>query len=107
LLDFVKYKASLVNIYMFSIFLIPLIGILATTFTLSSTVPQIIKGNKTKKMDDVSIWLILSLIVGLALWVLYGIIKADIVIAGGNSVGVFLNTILLLQKIKYSRNPIS
>jgi uncharacterized protein with PQ loop repeat len=51
--------------------------------------------------------LILSLIVGLALWVLYGIIKADIVIAGGNSVGVFLNTILLLQKIKYSRNPIS
>jgi len=43
-------------------FLIPLIGIFATIFAVSSTVPQIIKGMKTKKMDDVSVWLILALI---------------------------------------------
>jgi MtN3 and saliva related transmembrane protein len=88
-------------------FLIALIGILATIFAVSSTVPQIIKGIKTKKMDDVSVWLIMALIMGLSLWVVYGIAKDDIVIAGGNSVGVSLNGILLLLKIKYSRNPIS
>jgi MtN3 and saliva related transmembrane protein len=88
-------------------FLIALIGILATIFAVSSTVPQIIKGIKTKKMDDVSVWLIMALIVGLSLWVVYGVAKNDIVIAGGNSVGVSLNGILLLLKIKYSRNPIS
>jgi MtN3 and saliva related transmembrane protein len=88
-------------------FLIALIGILATIFAVSSTVPQIIKGIKTKKMDDVSVWLIMALITGLSLWVVYGIAKNDIVIAGGNSVGVSLNGILLLLKIKYSRNPIS
>jgi MtN3 and saliva related transmembrane protein len=88
-------------------FLIALIGILATIFAVSSTVPQIIKGIKTKKMDDVSVWLIMALIMGLSLWVVYGIAKNDIVIAGGNSVGVSLNGILLLLKIKYSRNPIS
>jgi MtN3 and saliva related transmembrane protein len=86
---------------------IPLIGILATIFAVSSTVPQIIKGIKTKKMDDVSAWLIVALITGLSLWVVYGIVKADIVIAGGNSVGVILNVALLLLKIKYSREPIS
>jgi MtN3 and saliva related transmembrane protein len=86
-------------------FLIPAIGVLASIFALSSTVPQIIKGIKTKKMDDVSIWLILALIVGLSLWVIYGINKSDIVIVGGNTVGVSLNLILLLLKIKYSRNP--
>ena len=86
---------------------IPLIGILATIFAVSSTVPQIIKGIKTKKMDDVSAWLIVALITGLSLWVVYGIVKADIVIAGGNSVGVILNVVLLLLKIKYSRDPIS
>jgi MtN3 and saliva related transmembrane protein len=88
-------------------FLVALIGIVATIFAVSSTVPQIIKGIKTRKMDDVSVWLIMALIVGLSLWVIYGIAKSDTVIAGGNSVGVSLNAILLLLKIKYSRNPIS
>jgi MtN3 and saliva related transmembrane protein len=88
-------------------FLIPLIGILATIFAVSSTVPQIIKGIKTRKMDDVSVWLIMTLIIGLSLWVVYGISKSDVVIAGGNSVGVSLNVILLVLKIKYSRNPVS
>jgi MtN3 and saliva related transmembrane protein len=88
-------------------FLIALVGISATIFAVSSTVPQIIKGIKTKKMDDVSVWLIMALITGLSLWVVYGIAKNDTVIAGGNSVGVSLNGILLLLKIRYSRNPIS
>jgi MtN3 and saliva related transmembrane protein len=88
-------------------FLISAIGILASIFALSSTVPQIIKGIKTKKMDDVSVWLILSLIVGLSLWVIYGIGISDVVIVGGNSVGVSLNVVLLFLKFRYSRNPIS
>jgi MtN3 and saliva related transmembrane protein len=88
-------------------FLISAIGILASIFALSSTVPQIIKGLKTKKMDDLSVWLILSLIVGLSLWVIYGIARNDIVIIGGNMVGVSLNLVLLFLKFRYSRNPIS
>jgi MtN3 and saliva related transmembrane protein len=88
-------------------FLISAIGILASIFALSSTVPQIIKGVKTKKMDDVSVWLILSLIVGLSLWVIYGIGINDVVIIGGNTVGVSLNVVLLFLKFRYSRNPIS
>lgn len=88
-------------------FLISAVGILASIFALSSTVPQIIKGVKTKKMDDVSVWLILSLIVGLSLWVIYGIGISDVVIIGGNTVGVSLNVVLLFLKFRYSRNPIS
>jgi MtN3 and saliva related transmembrane protein len=61
---------------------------------------------KTRKMDDVSALLIMALIIGLSLWVVYGVAKSDIVIIGGNSVGVLLNVILLLLKIKYSREPI-
>ena len=62
---------------------------------------------KTRKMDDVSALLIMALIVGLSLWVVYGVAKSDIVIIGGNAVGVSLNAILLLLKIKYSRELIS
>jgi len=88
-------------------FFISATGILASIFSLSSTVPQIVKGLKTKKMDDVSVWLIFSLIVGLSLWVVYGVARSDVVIIGGNMVGVSLNFVLLFLKFKYSRNPIS
>ena len=83
-------------------YIIFVIGISATFFSLWSTVPQIKKSLKTKKTDDVSKWLIISLIVGLSLWVLYGIVKGDIVIAVANAIGVTLNLILLFLKLKYS-----
>lgn len=83
-------------------YIIFVIGISATSFSLWSTVPQIKKSLKTKKTDDVSKWLIISLIVGLSLWVLYGIVKGDIVIAVANAIGVTLNLILLFLKLKYS-----
>lgn len=83
-------------------FIIFLIGISATIFSLWSTVPQISKSLKTKKTADVSKWLIISLIVGLSLWVIYGILKGDIVIASANAIGVTLNIMLFSLKIKYT-----
>jgi len=56
-----------------------LVGISATFLTLWSSVPQIKKMLKTKEADDVSKWLIISLIIGLALPSLYGYLIEDIV----------------------------
>jgi MtN3 and saliva related transmembrane protein len=87
--------------------LLPIIGFAATSFAVSSTVPQIGKALKTKRSDDVSIQFIIVLIIGLLLWVVYGIGKNDIVLIIGNSTAVILNTFMLYLKIKYSRNPLS
>lgn len=84
-----------------------LIGIMATVFAVSSSIPQIIKGLKTRKTDDVSIWLVIVLITGLSLWVIYGIGINDLLISIANSIAVAINTFLLILKIKYSRDPIS
>lgn len=88
-------------------FFLPTIGFVATGFAVSSTVLQITKALRTKKSDDVSIRFIIVLIVGLSLWVVYGIGKNDIVLIIGNSMAVALNTFMLFLKIKYSRNPLS
>ena len=80
-----------------------IVGIAATFLTLWSTVPQIKKTLKTKKADDVSKWLIISLIAGLSLWTLYGFLKGDFVIMTANSIGTSLNVYLLLLKWKYTR----
>jgi MtN3 and saliva related transmembrane protein len=88
-------------------FLFPIIGFMATGFSVSSAVPQIRKALRTKKSDDISIRFIIVLIIGLSLWVVYGIGKNDIVLIIGNSIAVTLNTFMLFLKIKYSRNPLN
>ena len=87
-------------------FLWPIIGFMATGFAVSSTVPQIRKALRTQESDDVSIRFIIVLIIGLSLWVVYGLGKNDIVLIIGNSLAVALNTFMLFLKIKYSRNPL-
>jgi len=86
--------------------LITFIGLLATAFTVASTVPQIKKALRTKDTDDVSVRFLVVLIVGLFLWTLYGVGRADVVIIIGNSIGVALNIWMLVLKIKYSREPL-
>ena len=86
--------------------LITFIGLLATAFTVVSTVPQIKKALRTKDTEDVSIRFLLVLIVGLSLWVIYGIGRADIVIVIGNSIGASLNIWMLVLKLKYSKEPL-
>ena len=86
--------------------LLTLIGLMATAFSVASTVPQIRKALRTKDTEDVSIRFLVVLIVGLFLWAIYGIGRADIVIVIGNSIGVSLNIWMLVLKIKYSREPL-
>jgi len=76
-------------------------------FSLWSTVPQIRKSGKSKKTDDVSKWLIISLIGGLSLWVFYGILKGDIIIVLANAIGVSLNLFLLFLKWRYTKSDSS
>ena len=86
--------------------LLTLIGLMATAFSVASTVPQIRKALKTKDTEDVSIRFLVVLIVGLFLWAIYGIGRADIIIVIGNSIGVSLNIWMLVLKIRYSREPL-
>ena len=63
------------------------IGTIAGILVMSSSIPQIMKAYKTKKMSDVSIYLMSLIAIGLSLWVIYGIIKSDPVIIGTNASG--------------------
>ena len=77
------------------VFLTDLIGIIAGILVLSSFIPQLHKAYKTKRMLDVSIYLITLIASGMFLWVIYGIIRKDPVIIGTNAAGFILNIILM------------
>ncbi|HET8720021.1 MAG TPA: SemiSWEET family transporter [Candidatus Nitrosotenuis sp.] len=80
-----------------------LLGSMASALVAVSFVPQIIKGYKTKRLDDVSYWLMILISIGMGLWIVYGIEKKDPVIIGANVATVCLNTTLLCLKAKYSK----
>ena len=80
-----------------------LIGTIAGILVLSSFIPQLYKAYKTKRMLDVSIYLMGLIASGMFLWIIYGIIREDPVIIGTNASGFILNIILIILKIKYDK----
>ena len=85
------------------VFLTDLIGVTAGILVLSSFIPQLHKAYKTKRMIDVSIYLMALISSGMFLWVIYGIIRRDPVIIGTNAAGFVLNIILVILKLKYDK----
>jgi len=78
-----------------------MIGIGAGILTASSTLPQLVKIIKEKKAAEVSILMIVVLIVGLSLWVVYGLMQKDWPLIVTNSFSVLVNILLLIYRIKY------
>jgi MtN3 and saliva related transmembrane protein len=79
------------------------IGLVAGLITTLGYVPQVIKGYRSGSMEDVSILMPLVLILGMSLWLVYGIILRDIPIMLWNAVSVILNSGMFILKIRYER----
>jgi len=83
--------------------LIQIVGITAGCITALSMVPQLIKIIKEKKVEDISIWMLISLLIGLGFWALYGFLKNDIPILVTNLFSILINFILVGLRIKYKK----
>jgi len=80
-----------------------ILEIVAGIMILAGWVPQIIKGYKTKKLDDISKYLMILVAGGAFLWILYGIEKDDPFIIGVNVAAIALTMIVLSMKFRYER----
>ena len=78
-------------------------GLVAGVFTLSGFLPQIIKGYKSKSLDDLSYFLNILLGAGMVLWMIYGVAVESFSIILVNVIGVMLNVTLISMKYKYSK----
>jgi MtN3 and saliva related transmembrane protein len=79
------------------------IGFLAGLLTTGANVPQVIKTYKNKSADDLSLRMVSSLAVGLALWIVYGFLTKSAPLIAANAAGFILVTALVVMKLKYSR----
>ncbi len=78
-----------------------LIGLTAAALTTSSFIPQFIKAWRTKSTSDLSTGMFIIFVMGITLWLVYGLIKLDIPIIVANSATLVLAGGILVMKLKY------
>lgn len=76
------------------------IGVVAAALTSLSYLPQVRKALPPRSTADLSLKMLVFVTLGLALWVIYGAIKGDLVIVVANSVGAALTGIVLACKLR-------
>ncbi len=78
------------------------IGITAAILTSSCFIPQILQGFRTKKLDDVSYGMLITLLAGISLWLVYGAYLDNWIIISANIFAFITNLTLILLKRRYS-----
>jgi MtN3 and saliva related transmembrane protein len=82
---------------------IDLLGLVAMCFTTSSFVPQVWRIWKTRDVSAISLPTYVIITIGLALWLVYGLLRADMPLVVANSVMVVLTGAITVMKIRFSR----
>ena len=80
-----------------------ILGFVAGICVMTSVIPQILKVWRTKKVKDISLLTFSVLTFGVALWVVYGILKKDMPIIITNSISLFLNLMMVYFIIYYEK----
>lgn len=79
------------------------IGIAAGILILSGWVEQVYKGYKTKRLKDISKYLMVFMGAGAVLWAIYGVLISDVFVIATNIAAVALMGMVLGMKSKYDR----
>ena len=75
------------------------IGLAAAVCTTGANLPQLKKAWTTGQTDDISLNMLLLFTSGLGLWVVYGVLREDIVIILANGISLALLAALLSLKL--------
>ena len=79
------------------------LGLVAGICTTVAVIPQIKKAWQTKKVEDVSPGMFSILIIGVFLWMVYGITQKDMPIIVTNGVSLALNGVMLYLMLQYRK----
>ena len=82
---------------------INLFGFSAALLTTIAFLPQLYKTWKTKSADDVSLTMLISFLIGIICWIIYGLKINSIPILISNIITFIFNFSILILKITYSK----
>ncbi len=79
------------------------LGLIAGVFTTFAVVPQIMRVYKLKSAHEISFIFTSAMLLGVIIWLVYGIVADLAPLIIWNSIGAVLNSTLLLAKFKYGQ----
>ncbi|MDH4481240.1 MAG: SemiSWEET transporter [Rhodoferax sp.] len=77
------------------------IGAAAATLTTASFVPQVLHTLRTKDVSGISLSMYSAFTLGVALWLVYGLLLGAWPIVVANAITVSLATCILVMKLRY------
>jgi MtN3 and saliva related transmembrane protein len=80
---------------------VTILGLVAGTLTTLSFLPQLLKAWKSRSTHDISIGMFLLLAVGIMLWIVYGIVTADVPVIVANTATLVFVSLILALKLRY------
>ena len=80
---------------------IQILVFIAGIFTGISLLPQLIKIIKEKKTEDISTWMLLILMAGLALWISYGVLISNLPIIITNTFSLLINVAIIFFRHRF------
>jgi MtN3 and saliva related transmembrane protein len=80
---------------------IEILGLIAATLTTAAFVPQVYKTWKNKSVEDISLTMYTVLLIGVLLWLVYGINIHSLPVILANAITSTLLILMVIMKIKY------
>ena len=77
------------------------LGLAAAYCTTIAFVPQLVKTWKTRSTADISLRMFLVLVIGIILWLAYGMLLGDVPLIVANGITLVLAGIILVFKLRY------
>ena len=78
-----------------------IVGTIAATLTTLSFFPQVAKVVKTRSTHDLSLGMFVLFLVGISLWLVYGIMLHSVPMIVGNTITIIFASIILVYKLKF------
>lgn len=82
---------------------VDLIGFVAAFCTTVSFIPQVLKTWRTRDLAGISLGMYSVFTVGIAFWLVYGLLQSDWPLVIANSITGSLSLTILIMKIRYGR----
>jgi MtN3 and saliva related transmembrane protein len=80
---------------------IEILGLVAGTITSITFLPQVVKIWQTKSAKDLSLMMLLLLMLGVVLWLIYGLVVMSAAIIYTNSMVLAMSLIMLYFKLRF------
>jgi MtN3 and saliva related transmembrane protein len=84
--------------------LVEVIGLLGATFTTLAFVPQVVKIWKNQSSNGVSLSMYVCMLVGIIIWLTYGILINSIAVIAANILSGILQVVIIFLTLKNRKN---